>query len=310
MVFIDRPRPGKKLAYDMRTIITGANGFIGKWLSCYLKDNKDEVIGLSRKNGDVSDKNNLEKIIRREKPDRIFHLAAQSNIPVSFKEPGNTLNINLLGTLNLIEIIKNFDNKICFISVGSSSEFGSTLSGKKLSEDSPLFPNSPYALSKMAQFHLVRMYRKAYGLKLVHVRPFAIIGEGKEGDAISDFAKGIVKIERGERKVLEVGDLSNTRDFMDVRDAVRAMELISNYHKYDVYNICSGLGTQLKEMLDMLIGMARKPIPVAQPTHIRRAIDDKIIVGDSSCLQEIGFKTRYSLSDSLSGVLNYWRKNI
>jgi len=151
----------------MRTIITGANGFIGKRLSGYLKDNKDEVIGLSRKNGDVSDKNNLEKIIRREKPDRIFHLAAQSNIPVSFKEPENTLNINLLGTLNLIEIIKNLDNKICFISVGSSSEFGSTLSGKKLSENSPLFPNSPYALSKMARVQICRLLG---GDQLLHQR--------------------------------------------------------------------------------------------------------------------------------------------
>lgn len=308
-MFIDHPRPGKKLVYDMRTIITGANGFIGKWLSSYLKDNKDEVIGLSRKSGDVSDKNNLGEIVRQEKPDKIFHLAAQSNIPVSFKEPGDTLNINLIGTLNLIEIIKNLNNKICFISVGSSSEFGSTL-GKKLSEDSPLFPNSPYALSKMAQYHLIRIYRKAYSLNLIHVRPFAIIGEGKEGDAISDFAKGIVKIERGEKKVIEVGDLSNIRDFMDVRDTVRAMELISNYHKYDVYNICSGLGTQLKEILDMLIGMARKPILISQPIHVRRIIDDKIIVGDPSRLQEIGFKIHYSLSDSLSDILNYWRKNL
>jgi GDP-4-dehydro-6-deoxy-D-mannose reductase len=294
----------------MKTIITGANGFIGKWLSNYLRDNKDEVLGLSRQNGDVSDKNILEKIIRQEKPDRIFHLAAQSNIPLSFKQPYDTLTINLLGTLNLIEIVKNINSKICFISVGSSSEYGSTSSGEKLSEESLLFPNSPYALSKMAQYHLIRMYRKAYSLNFVHVRPFAIIGEGKEGDAISDFAKGIVKIERGEKKVIEVGDLSNIRDFMDVRDAVRAMELISNYHKYDVYNICSGLGTQLKEILDMLIGMTRKPILISQPIHVRRSIDDKIIIGDTSRLQEIGFKTLYSLSDSLSSVLNYWRKNL
>lgn len=294
----------------MRTLITGANGFIGKWLSSYLKDNKDEVIGLCRKSGDVSDKNNLEQIIRQKKPNRIFHLAAKSNIPISFKEPGETLNINLLGTLNLIEIVKNFSSKICFISVGSSSEYGSASFGKNLSEDSPLFPNSPYALSKMAQFHIVRMYRKAYGLKLVHVRPFAIIGEGKKGDAISDFAKGIVQIERGEKKQLEVGDLSNIRDFMDVRDAVRAMELISNNYRYDVYNICTGQGSQLNEMLDILIGMARKPITITQSSHIRRALDDKIIVGNSSRLQEVGFKTRYSLFDSLSSILNYWRKNL
>jgi GDP-4-dehydro-6-deoxy-D-mannose reductase len=291
----------------MTSIITGSNGFIGTWLTHFLENKKDKTVEFSRQKGiDILNKNTLENKIKETNPDRIFHLAAKNIISESFANPQETLNTNIIGTLNLLEAIKKVNPKITFISVGSSSEYGSN-SPQKLSENSPLFPNSPYALSKMTQYHLTRIYKEAYCLNIIHVRPFAIIGPLKKGDAISDFAKGIVQIERGEKDHLEIGDLSHARDFMDVRDAVSALDLISRKKKYDLYNICTGKAIALHDILDMLITMSKKPVRINKTPAKKRTLDDKIIAGDPTRLNEIGFKPKYSISDSLQNILEFWR---
>jgi GDP-4-dehydro-6-deoxy-D-mannose reductase len=303
----------------MHTLITGSNGFIAQYLIKELKTHKYVVAGISRTanndssitsySGDVTDMSLVNKVIKREKPSSIFHLAAQSSILYSFEHPQETVATNIGGILNVLEAIKGTDTTL--LSVGSSAEYGQTASGNhQISEEAVLKPSSPYAISKVCQGEFVRMYRNAYKVKAIHIRPFAIIGPHKKGDALSDFAKGIVQIEKGKKKYLEVGDVSTVRDFLDVRDAVRAMIMISKSgQSYDTMNLCSGQGVTLSDLLDMLIHHAKTKIIVKMNTVKKRPLDDRIIVGDPSRLFSLGFKPQVPLEQTVQDILHYWREN-
>ncbi|MBI2263340.1 GDP-mannose 4,6-dehydratase, partial [Candidatus Berkelbacteria bacterium] len=194
----------------MKTLITGISGFIGFHLAKELLIEGDSVIGFSRTNpesfkqlsskiqfiqADLLEKAKIQKILTEIKPDRIFHLAAQSLIPRSFENPQETIKINVIGTLNLLEEILALKLKTIFVSVGSSAEYGlTTRTRKPVSEDDLLLPQSPYGISKVVQHLFIQMYSRAYGLKGIHLRPFAVIGPLKKGDAVSDFVKSIVAI--------------------------------------------------------------------------------------------------------------------
>ena len=164
----------------MKSLITGVDGFIGKWLSKYLLNKGDIVIGISKNRkdnpkdgivryyGNILNCDGIRSIIKKSKPDRIFHLAAQSNIPRSFTYPQETIENNVNGTLNLLEAVKIERKKAIFLSVGSSAEYGqSAQSNRRLSEDSLLLPTSPYAVSKVAQGQLCSIYKKTYKFKKI-----------------------------------------------------------------------------------------------------------------------------------------------
>ncbi len=305
----------------MKTLITGIDGFIGTWLLKSLSLGKDQIYGIGRHNksknkkikyfqADICDHKKIKKIIVNVKPDRIFHLAAQSNIPDSFTDPVKTLKINVLGTLNILEIIRHYLPQTVLISTGSSSEYGCLKDKKaKFSEIMKLHPSSPYAISKVMQYELVKLYRKTYGLKLLHIRPFAVIGPGKKADAVSDFAKGIVSIERKEKKDLHIGNISHIRDFIDVRDMVRAMIVLSEIDiKENIVNICTGNPKSLRDILDIFISLSDVKIKIVKDKRKVRVIDDQIIVGDPIILKKTGFKERYTLKQTLFDILDYWRK--
>jgi GDP-4-dehydro-6-deoxy-D-mannose reductase len=219
------------------------------------------------------------------------------------------MNANVNGTLQLLESIKKTDT--VFVSVGSSAEYGLAARARKaLSEDLDTEPTSPYGVSKRCQGEFIKLYRQAFNLKAVHVRPFAVIGPGKKGDAMTDFAKGIVNIERGIQKELTVGDLTTTRDFIDVRDAVCAMTLIAKKDSPDIVNICLGKGTTLSTILDLLISHAKTKIPVKMNKIPRRPMDDTVLVGDPTRLFSLGFKPSIILEQSIKDILEYWRNTI
>jgi GDP-4-dehydro-6-deoxy-D-mannose reductase len=307
----------------MNSFLTGINGFIGYFLSSYLLEQGDTVSGLDQKrnpstnrkveqlSGNLLDEKLIERVIKKISPNRIFHLAAQSNITYSFLNPQETMEINIGGTLNLLEPIRKLKKVVTFVSFGSSAEYGKSAGGgKPISESVNLEPSNPYGVSKMAQGQLIRIYREAYNLQTVHIRPFAIIGPGKEGDAISDFARGIVAIERGEKKELLIGNVSHVRDFLDVRDAVEAIELVSRSNKnYSVYNICSGQGRKLEDLLNTLIKMSKKKINMKVDPNKSRPADDPIIIGDPKRLLSLGFKPKITTEKTLCDTLDYWREN-
>jgi len=302
----------------MKTLITGINGFIGTHLNEYLQSKDIEVKGISRHEGeniykgDITDTVFVEKTLLEYKPDFMFHLAAQSNIPYSFEHPQETINANLTGTVNILEVLKKHTLAIRCIIAGTSAEYGSTkdTSYRFTEADSPA-PTSPYAITKAAQGMFISNYNQAFGLKAVHVRPFAIIGPKKDKDAISDFCKGIIAIEQGKKKELAVGNLSHIRDFTDIRDAVKAFEImVTSDHEFSVFNICSGKGTKLSDLLEILLSFSKAKITVIQDPAKMRPADDRVIIGNPDRLESLGYRTQYSLEDTLKATLEYWRTQL
>lgn len=304
----------------MKSLITGVDGFIGTWLTKELQTRGDTVSGISRTqsgtaNGvwtctaDVTDAKKIAEIIQTIKPDRIFHLAAQSNIPDSFKDPIGTMAVNVGGTLNLLEAIKTHSPQTVFVSVGSSAEYGLTAHHVDLLvEDMPSAPNSPYGISKAAQGYFSNLYFRSAQVNSIHVRPFAIIGPGKTRDAVYDFCQGVLAIEAGKSERLLTGNLAAVRDFIDVRDMVNMLiELSEKGQAGETYNICSGQGTSLKDILAILQTLSSKQIEQVVDPKRNRPADDPSIVGSIQKLTALKIQNRFSLEQTLAETLQYWR---
>jgi GDP-4-dehydro-6-deoxy-D-mannose reductase len=170
-------------------------------------------------------------------------------------------------------------------------------------------PSSPYAVSKLAQDHLGRLYHEAYGLKIVRCRPFFLIGPRKRGDVASDLARGVVAIERGLGEDLPVGRLDVVRDLLDVRDGVEALWLLANCGRMDeVYNICSGEGYNLQEVLSVYRKLAKVEVRERVDPSLIRPIDEMVKVGDSAKLRSLGWSPKRPIGQTLRDILEYWRQ--
>lgn len=304
----------------MRVLITGVDGFIGSWLTEALVSVGDEVVGLSRRRGDaqggavrhrvdVTDGAAVAELVHATKPERIFHLAAQSNVARSFAQPAETLAINVVGSAHLFEAVRAHAAASTIVSVGSSSEYGETArTTELLVEDAALCPTSPYGVSKVSQGKLAAVYARAHGMRVVHVRPFAIVGPRKEGDALSDFCRNVAAIEKGMSEALSVGNTSAVRDFVDVRDCVRALRLVADMGVAgDVYNICGERPTSLDDVIELLQQTSRARFEVRRDPNRIRPVDDLRVVGSGAKLRALGFATRFSLADTIAATLDHWR---
>jgi GDP-4-dehydro-6-deoxy-D-mannose reductase len=308
----------------MKTLITGINGFIGTWLAQELMKRGDEVHGLTRQireevpaglegvqfhAGDIADRDAMSTLVQELQPDRIFHLAAQSNIPQSFEDPVGTMEANLIGTMGLFDAVRAHAPHTLIVSAGSSAEYGrSIVPGVRATEETPLTPTSPYGVSKAAQSLYTSMAADVYGLKVIHVRPFAILGPGKKGDSVSDFCKGALAVERGEAESLKVGNLTPTRDIVDIRDFVQGIILIAEKGEAgESYNICTGTETTIQQVVDAIVGAASTSVTVEVDQAKFRPVDDPWIVGDNSKLVALGFVPKYTLQQTLADTLEYWR---
>lgn len=304
---------------SMRVLITGIQGFIGWRLSEFLKSNGFDVAGVRRPGSkspdigtiemydcDMVDAEGVKNLLRRFSPSTIFHLAAQSLPSVSWQEPEKTLQVNLIGALNLLKGVQALQLNVRTVMFGSSSEYAPSM--EPIPEDSPLKPSSPYALSKIASSLLAGLYHEAFNLDVIIVRPFFIIGPRKTGDVCSSFARGIVQVERGNAKALKVGNLNAVRDFLDIEDAVRAIRLIREKGEpCAAYNISSGTGTPVSEILEILTSKASTAIPVEKDESASRPLDNPIAVGNNQKLRSFGWAPTIGLEESLSRILDYWR---
>jgi GDP-4-dehydro-6-deoxy-D-mannose reductase len=311
----------------IKCLVTGSNGFIGSYLVNFLIKRGFTVIGTAHQKThkltpmldkitvymcDILDKEKLEEIVRKVKPVFVFHLAAQSSIPLSWQEPGKTLQTNILGTLYLLESIRKADIDPLIEIACSSAEYGLVdKNDVPIKEDCGFKPLSPYAVSKIGQDMLAYLYWQAYKMRIIRIRPFYIIGPGKTSDAPSDFARGIAEIEKGQRNVLEVGNLESVRDVVDVRDCIKAMWLLTERGKPgEVYNICSGKGYKMVDILDIMLSFSWKKIEIRQDPAKMRTFDETILVGDNSKLRKIGWKPQIPLEKTLSDILDFWRENL
>ena len=317
----------------MRVLITGITGFVGSHLAELCLSRGDvELFGTyrwrSRRENiahikdvtlvemDVLDQASCLQTLRSVRPERIFHLAAQSFVPTSWSAPASTMGTNVLGQINLFEALRALDRlDTRFHVCGSSEEYGYVAPDETpITEDNPLRPLSPYGVSKVAQDLLGYQYFRSYGLHAVRTRAFNH-GGPRRGEVLlpSDFAKQIAEIEKGMREpVVSVGNLQALRDFTDVRDIVRAYWLaLEKGEPGEVYNIGTGNAPSIQEVLDRLLGMTDASVEVRQVPEKMRPSDVEILISDSSRFRSAtGWEPQISLDRMLSDTLDYWRERV
>jgi len=302
----------------VRALITGSQGFVGRYLRQELEESGYEVVGLDIQPGegavqaDLLNPEQLAAAVRQAEPDAVFHLAGQADVARSWKIPQRTMEINVLAAVNLMEAVRAFNPSVRMVLVGSSDQYGNLgEAGRMVSESLATHPQTPYAVSKKAQEEMARVYVRAYGMNICMTRSFNHGGAGQRlGFLIPDFASGIVKVERGEAKSLKVGNLTSRRDFTHVKDVARAYRLIGEKGKPgEVYNVGSGVTWSAQEILDKLCAMAVCPIPVEQDPARMRPSDTPVICCDHTKLTtDTGWQPQIPLEDILSDTLREWRE--
>jgi len=316
----------------VRVLVTGAGGFVAAHLVEFLKTTRPEaeIFGTARPQtsisrgpstditsveADLNDPSATERVVGEVTPDRIVHLAGQSSVHRSWIEPGATLRVNVLGLVNLLDEVRRRGLRPDVLVVGSAEEYGMVDPSEiPLRETTPLRPASPYAVSKVAQAALAALYGPAGGMKVVLTRTFPHTGPGR-GDtfAESSFARQIAEIEAGLRPpVLSVGNLEAVRDYTDVRDVVRAYwALLDAGRAGEAYNVCSGKGRRIQEMLDVLLSRSKARVEVQVDPKRLRPSDAPVLVGDPSKLREdTGWVPRIPLEDTLGDLLEDWRRRV
>lgn len=314
----------------MKLLITGVAGFVGGHLVDLLRTEHPEVEiqGLDSHPGprvralqldviaaDVEDGATVAQAIGDLRPDAIVHLAAQSSPQKSWEDPAGTLRTNVLGLLNLLEGSRAHGLRPRVLVVGSAEEYGQVSAGDlPLREDAPLRPLTPYAVSKVAQAYLALQYALSPGLPVVRTRTFHHTGPRRgEAFAESSFARQLAEIEAGRREpMIEVGNLDAVRDFTDVRDVVRAYwGLLERGRPGEVYNVCSGTGVRLADLLRTLIEVSGLRVEVRVDPGRLRPADVPELVGDPGRIRrDIGWSPVIPLERSLADLLQYWRERV
>lgn len=312
----------------MRVLIIGAAGFVGGHLidllsrqpgiEIYASKLKTEKLNettteIAAVDLDILCKDEVSDLIRKICPDYIIHLAALSSVSYSWKEPALTFDINLIGTINILEAVRKAEIKPRILLIGSAEEYGNIKSESlPVKESSNLDPKSPYAVSKASQEMVAHMYASVYNMEIVMVRAFNHIGPGQSPIfAIPGFAEQIVKIENGiQEPIISVGNLLVKRDFTDVRDIVKGYwDLVRYGKKGEVYNIGSGKSYSLQFILDKLISMSNKKIRVEIDQNKFRPADIPELRADiSKIYDQINWKPEIDIDTTLSDILEYWRK--
>jgi GDP-4-dehydro-6-deoxy-D-mannose reductase len=318
----------------MRALITGITGFAGSHLADYLLDEHPEVevfgthrwrsrreniAGLGDRvqmiEADLRDYHSMQRALEISRPDFIFHLAAQSFVPSSWSAPSETLSTNITGQTNLFEAVRALELDPVIQIACSSEEYGLVHPDEvPIKETNPLRPLSPYAVSKVAQDLLGYQYFQSYGLKVIRTRGFNHTGP-RRGDVFvtSNFAKQIATIEAGlAEPVIRVGNLTAIRDFTDVRDMVRAYWLAVNHAKPgEVYNIATGVGITIQELLDRLLAMSKVEVRVEEDPARMRPSDVERLLGDPSKFKaDTGWEPQVPFEQTLTDILEYWRDQI
>lgn len=311
----------------LKSLITGINGFVGLHLAELLASTGRDVYGMiyphsgtkglpdsiplkSIIEADVAAQVAVEKAIEQVKPAEVYHLAAQSHVPTAWSDPAKTFEVNLGGTLNLLESLKMHSPDATFLMVSTGDIYSS---GPNAFEDSHPVPINPYSASKLACEALAGMYVDS-GPSVIIVRPFNHTGPGQAPMfALSSFAEQIALAEAGiKEKTVKVGNLDATKDYTDVRDMVKAYVIaIERCKPLEKYNICSGKTYSIAELLEMLLGLSSVEIEVkVDETKLRSATNPTISPNYVKFGELTGWKPEIPIEKTIEDLLNYWRKSI
>ena len=261
---------------------------------------------------DIKNANLLDKIIAEVKPELIFHLAAQPYILPSWKDPVDTIETNVIGTINIFEPIKKYKLNPRVILACTSAEFGTTADeiNRPLKEDDPLLAVHPYGISKIASELLARQYFLNFGIEGIILRFFNQTGPRKQNDACSEFVSKIAQIELGiSEPIIEVGNLESYRDITGIKDSIQAIWLAATKGKSgETYNVCSKRKIKIQDVLNIVLNFTKKKINVIEKSPEKlRNIDENIILGDNSKIKnELRFEITQSIEDILKDMFDYW----
>lgn len=314
----------------MKSLIIGGAGFVGAYLVRHLKNDlgQDVVVtkmpqeqvhvsGVNMDDIQVLDLNILEKdsildLLREVHPDCIYHLAAQSSVSVSWKNPALTIDVNVKGGVNILEALRELDYKPRVLFIGSGEEYGHILPNETpIREGNASRPGNIYAATKACQNMLAKIYADAYGLDVMMVRAFNHIGPNQQPlFVVADFCKQVAEIEAGSREpVMKVGNLSAKRDFTDVRDVVRAYALLMESGcAGETYNIGSGHAIAIEDILGIILRNSSVDIKVEVDSAKLRPVDVPIIEADTSKVYEAtGWQPEIPLEQTIRETLDFWR---
>lgn len=309
----------------MKALIIGGAGFVGNYLIEHLLNDckldvavtklENEVIeqvNIEQYNLDILDKQAVYQLLNKVRPDYIYHLAAQSSVGLSWKNPQLTVDVNIKGSINVLDAIRELDYKPRVLLIGSGEEYGHILPNESpIKETTPTRPGNVYAATKACQNMLGKIYTDAYQMDLLMVRAFNHIGPRQAPlFVVSDFCKQVAEIEKGLREsIIRVGNLSAKRDFTDVRDVVRAYSLLMEYGKAgEIYNVGSGNAVLIEDILKLILSCSTANIKVEIDESKLRPVDVPIIEADITKLQECcGWDRDYTLKQTIEDTLNYWR---
>lgn len=312
----------------MKALIIGGNGFVGKHLVKHLKNDKHWDVYITKRgqnpintkvdgefNLDILNKEEIKEVIKKVSPDYVFHLAAQSSVAVSWENPLLTVDVNIKGTINLLDAIRECEVSPRILIIGSGEEYGYILPDEiPIPENNLLRPGNIYAATKVAQNMISKVYTDAYKMDIVLVRAFNHIGPGQSPlFVVSDFCKQIVEIKKGIRKnIIKVGNLSAKRDFTDVRDVVKAYSLlIEKGKKGETYNVGSNKAIAIQDILNKIIKISGIEVKVIIDSEKLRPVDVPVIEADTRKIKsDIGWEKEIDIDKTIKDTITYWENNL
>lgn len=311
-----------------KALIIGAAGFVGGYLTRHLRDGcgmevhviKLPAEELRERNGnvynlDILNKEDIVSLLYEIRPDYIFHLAAQSSVGVAWRNPSLTIDINIKGSVNVMDAARELYYKPRILLIGSGEEYGQIRADEiPLKEENRIRPGNLYAATKACQNMIGRIYAQAYDMEVMMVRAFNHIGPAQSSIfVVSDFCRQAAEIERGLRKpVMYVGNLSARRDFTDVRDVVQAYSLLMEFGEPgETYNVGRGSSVSIKEALELILSMCGREVKVETDRNKLRPVDIPVIEADISKIRELtGWSPQIPLEQTIRETLDYWREQL
>jgi len=308
-------------------LVTGAGGFVGPYLVRALAERGHEAHGLVRSaasharlagervtlhDGDVLEAQALAELIARVRPEAVCHLAALSLVPAAERDPASAYRVNVDGTLAVLAALREHAGGARMLYVGSSDAYGAVLSDDlPIDEDVPFRPLTVYGASKAAAELTAAQWGRAYGLDVVRVRPFNHTGPGQTPAFVCPaLARQIAASEAGRQPpVLRVGNLDPVRDLSDVRDvAAGYVALLERGMSSHAYNLCSGVGRSIREVVDVFCSLARVPIEVAQDPALVRRVEVPALIGSAErALADAGWRPAVPFERTAADLLAWWR---
>lgn len=296
-----------------KALLTGGTGFVGVHLQRLMR--QSFTVTATGHESDLRDGDRVGHLVASVRPDVVVNLASITTVRESFADPLETYRIGFLGTLHLLAALKASGFRGRMLNVSSSEIYGHPEEVElPLTEQSPVRPMSPYAVSKSATEQMCFQWSRTEPFEIVTARPFTHIGPGQSDRfAISNFSRQIAEILLGRREpVLRVGNLETTRDFTDVRDVAGAyMLLLERGRSGEAYNVCSGKEVSMSTVLERLIERARTPIAVEQDPALVRDAEQERVVGSYAKLNgDTGWNPEVPLAKTLGDTVSHWLEQI